>query len=168
MILKFRMLSDENDNFVRDFEVRPEMTLAKLHEFILGALDYDDCIASFFSADDRWNRLHEYTSVDMGETGSDTVPTPMSETTLAEVIIGGSERLVYQFDLLSDRAYYLSLVDSSKPNPALDYPRVAFEHASAPDQYDPGESLSDEGSIFDEMMGDFSDFEGCDDYDDEY
>lgn len=38
MILKFRMLSDENDNFVRDFEVMPEMTLAGLHDFIIESL----------------------------------------------------------------------------------------------------------------------------------
>ena len=51
MILKFRMLSDENDNFVRDFEVDPMMKLSEFHHFIIQSIGYDDCMASFFTAD---------------------------------------------------------------------------------------------------------------------
>ena len=40
--------------------------------------------------------------------------------------------------------------------------------ADAPDQFDPSKNaVEDEGSIFDEMMGDFSDFEGDDSYEDD-
>ena len=45
---------------------------------------------------------------------------------------------------------------------------MAFENAPVPDQYDPDAVSSDEGSIFDEMMGDFDEFDGDDSYDDEY
>ena len=38
MIYRFRMLSDENDNFVRDFELDAEASLLDLHEFILSML----------------------------------------------------------------------------------------------------------------------------------
>ena len=38
---------------------------------------------------------------------------------------------------------------------------------SAPDQYDP-EASEQSGSIFDEIMGEFNDFDGDDSYDDEY
>ena len=41
------------------------------------------------------------------------------------------------------------------------------EHSPAPDQYDP-EANEESGSIFDEMMGEYNDFEGDDNYDDEY
>ena len=38
-----------------------------------------------------------------------------------------------------------------------------------PDQYDPSKTATaGEGSIFDEVMGEFNDFEGDDNYDDEY
>ena len=53
MIFRFRMLSDENDNFVRDFEVEATDTLLDLHDFIIKMLHYDQCMASFFTADDR-------------------------------------------------------------------------------------------------------------------
>ena len=54
MVFRFRMLSDENDNFVRDYEVPYDMTLLDFHNFILRSLEYEECMASFFTADERW------------------------------------------------------------------------------------------------------------------
>ena len=51
MVFRFRMLSDENDNFVRDYEVPYDMTLLDFHNFILRSLEYEECMASFFTAD---------------------------------------------------------------------------------------------------------------------
>ena len=51
MVFRFRMLSDENDNFVRDYEVLYDTTLLDFHNFILRSLEYEDCMASFFTAD---------------------------------------------------------------------------------------------------------------------
>ena len=62
------------------------------------------------------------------------------------------------------------MVNGRKPEPAksrgMEYPRVAFEHAPAPDQYDPAAN-EDDGSIFEQMMDDFGEFEGDDSLDDE-
>ena len=56
MVFQFRMLSDENDHFVRDYEVMYDMNLLDFHRFILRSLGYEPCMASFFTADDRWER----------------------------------------------------------------------------------------------------------------
>ena len=48
MVFRFRMLSDENDNFVRDYEVLYDTTLLEFHDFILRSLEYEECMASFF------------------------------------------------------------------------------------------------------------------------
>ena len=170
MILKFRMLSDENDNFVRDFEVEPLMKLSEFHDFIIKSIGYDDCMASFFTADEDWQRCREFTLMDMGDTGYDgeDAPLPMSKTSLAEIIVADYTRLIYLFDMFADRAYYLELTGAKEAETGFEYPRVSFENAPAPDQYDPDAVNSDEGSIFAEMMGDFNDFGGDDDYDDEY
>ena len=56
MVFRFRMLSDENDNFVRDYEVPYDMTLLDFHNFILRSLEYEECMASFFTADERWEK----------------------------------------------------------------------------------------------------------------
>ena len=170
MILKFRMLSDENDNFVRDFEVEPMMKLSEFHDFIIKSIGYDDCMASFFTADEEWQRCREFTLMDMGDTGyeGEDAPLPMSKTSLAEIIVADYTRLIYLFDMFADRAFYIELVGSSEPNEALSYPRVAFENAPVPDQYDPDAVDSNAGSIFDEMMDDFGGFDGDDGGDDEW
>lgn len=170
MILKYRMLSDENDNFVRDFEVPHDMTLSAFHDFIIQSLDYDDCMASFFSADDQWNKLREYTLMDMGDdplSGAE-MPLPMDSVTLATLILSGSTKLIYQFDLINERAYYLEVVSNSKPQAGMEYPRLAFENAPTPDQYDPDAVDDKAGSIFEEMMDDYGFTSEDSDSDDEW
>ena len=168
MILRLRMLSDENDNFVRDFEVSHEMTLLELHKFIIESIEYDDCMASFYTADEQWNPLQEFSLMDLGEESFGGAPVAMDKVTLAELVVSECNRLIYQFDMLADRAFYLEVVSVNQPNPELDYPRVSFENARVPDQYDPDAVPADDGSIFDEIMDEFGEFDGDDNYDDEY
>jgi hypothetical protein len=73
-----------------------------------------------------------------------------------------------EFDMIADRAFYLEVVSATQPNPELEYPRVSFENARVPDQYDPDAVPADDGSIFDEIMDEFGEFDGDDSYDDEY
>lgn len=165
LIFRYRMLSDESDHFVRDLEVTPEMTLAEFHRFVFDALGYEEGMVSIFASDDMWKRHQEYTQIDMGGEEA-TAPKPMDAVRLLEVTGRLHSRMIYVFDMLNDRALYLELVEVKRPEADMEYPRVAFEHASAPDQYDP-EATVDEGSIFEEMMGDYGDFDGDDNYDDD-
>ena len=71
MVFRFRMLSDENDRFVRDYEVMYDMTLLDFHNFILSSLEYEPCMASFFTADDRWEKKREFTLMDMNDGSAD-------------------------------------------------------------------------------------------------
>lgn len=170
MIYRFRMLTDENDNFVRDFEIESNATLLDLHEFILQMLGYDPCMASFFTADDRWEREQEYTFMDMGEGMGDAglgLPKPMNTARLEDVLTYLYARLIYLFDPFNERAYFMELIEAKEPQKGMTYPRLQFEHSPAPDQYDP-EANEQSGSIFEEMMGEFGDFDGDDNYDDEY
>ena len=108
MVFRFRMLSDENDNFVRDYEVLYDTTLLDFHNFILRSLEYEDCMASFFTADDRWEKQREFTFMDMDD-GSENAPVAMEKVTLGQIIHDRRDRLIYLFDLFGDRAYYLEL-----------------------------------------------------------
>lgn len=166
IIFKYRMLSDESDNFVRDFEVYPDMTLTEFHHFILEALEYDNCMVSIFKSDAEWRPVEEFSEIDMGE-DMPGVPRCMDNVTLMEVNNQFNDRLIYTFDMLNGRSYYLELIDMQRPQEDLTYPRVAFEHAPTPDQYDP-EATEESGSIFEEMMSDYNEFDGDDGYDDEY
>lgn len=168
MVFRFRMLSDENDNFVRDYEVLYDTTLLDFHRFILESLEYEPCMASFFTADERWEKKREFTSVDMGA-GGEEGPEAMENVTLGQIIHNNRDRLIYLFDLFGDRAYFLELTGTYEADAKARYPREIFAQADAPDQYDPSKTAAaGDGSIFDDAMSEFSDFEGDDSYDDEY
>lgn len=168
MVFRFRMLSDENDHFVRDYEVLYDTTLLEFHRFILQSLEYEECMASFFTADDRWEKQREFTLMEMGDT-SEQGPETMESITLGQIIHRHRDRLIYLFDMFGDRAYYLELTGVYEAEPDASYPREIYAVAEAPDQYDPSKNpVDDEESAFAEIMDEFKDFEGDDNYDDEY
>lgn len=93
----------------------------------------------------------------------------MENVRLGQIIHQLRDRLIYLFDLFAERAYYLELTGAYEAEAGASYPREIYAVADVPDQYDPTMvSGDDDGSIFDDAMGDFSDFEGDDAYDDEY
>lgn len=65
-------------------------------------------MASFFTANERWEKQREFTLLEMGDdmTGA---PELMEHVTLGQIIHNRRDRLIYLFDLLGDRAYYLEL-----------------------------------------------------------
>lgn len=169
IVYKFRMLSDENDHFVRDYEVPATMTLLEFHDFIIESLEYEPCISSFFTADAQWEKTGEFTTVDMGfdpeAEGIDpaSMPRAMESVALCDILHYMHDRLIYNFDLFASRALYLELIEAGETTTPERYPRESFAHATAPDQYDP-DATNNDGSIFDEMMDEFGEFDGDDFY----
>ncbi len=166
MIFHFRMLCDEDDYFLREYEVPYDMTLSDFREFIDRDVHYrSDSVTSFFTADSQWNKLEEFTSVDMdmGETEAEG-PRVMSDTLLSQILHNNRDRLIYCFDLFGDRAFYLELTGAKKTEAGVEYPRTVATQNDAPDQDHPENA---EGhSMFDEAMDEFSDFNGTDTYND--
>ncbi|MEG1760054.1 MAG: hypothetical protein RSB23_06840 [Alistipes sp.] len=166
MVFQFRMLSDENDNFLRDYELRSDATLLQFHKLILQTLEYEDCMASFFTADAKWEKLAEFTLLDMDDK-TENAPQLMENVTLEQVLHHIHDRLIYLFDVFGDRSYYLELMSVYAADKEACYPREIYAQADAPDQYDPSILVEDDGSIFAEAMDDFDEFEGNENYDDE-
>ena len=166
MIFRFRMLCDEDDYFLREYEVPYDMTLSDFREFIDRDVHYrSDSITSFFTADSQWNKLEEFTSVDMNMDETDAEgPRVMSDTLLSQILHNNRDRLIYCFDLFGDRAFSLELTGAKKTDPNMDYPRTVTSRSDAPNQDHPEDN---EGhSMFDEAMDEFNDFNGSDTYDD--
>ena len=160
---------DEDDYFLREYEVPYDMTLAAFRDFINKDLQYrPEELTSFFTADDRWNKLQEFTAMDMGATESDgeLLPQAMDRTLLSQVVRKKRDRLIYQFDVLGDRAFFLELTEAMKAEPDKRYPAVTLAEGDAPDQYRAGAG-SGSGSVFDDALGDFSDFAGTDGFGDD-
>ena len=172
MVLKFRMLSDENDNFLRDYEILSDMTLLDFHNFISRTLEFDeDNITSFFTSNEYWDKLREFTLIDMGgEVAEDEESVPrllMSDVTLDKITNTYKDRLIYYFDMLGDRALYLEVLEVCDIDPLRQYPQLIKMEEDAPNQFVAGDSSDARESVFDEIMSEFSDFDGEDEYEDD-
>lgn len=160
IIFRMRMLSDEDDCFLRDYEVPADFSLNDLHTFIRDDLRYSERPdVTFFTADGNWNRLREF---DRRPTTDGSLS--MKDTQLDHVVRRCGDRLVYRFDPAGERAYYLETVEALHPQPGKRYPRVMFSNGAAPDQFDPDKPTGNR-SIFDEAM---DGLDGFDSYDDIY
>ena len=68
MVSVFRLISDELDNFRRDFEIKSDQSFYDLHIAIQNNLCYDKSqVASFFICDDNWEKLQEITLVGISD-----------------------------------------------------------------------------------------------------
>ncbi|MCC8062654.1 MAG: plasmid pRiA4b ORF-3 family protein [Rikenellaceae bacterium] len=170
MIFKFRMLSDEAEDFVRDYEVPYDMNLADFHAYLRESVGYSPAeMASIFTSDAEWEKLREFTSVDMGleaEDDSFSVPLPMERVSLGQIMHEKFGRLVYVFDIFHERQFFIELLETKFAEEGVTYPRIVTEEGEPPLQCTPGKEPA-EGSIFDEAMDEFGEFEGDDTYDDE-
>ena len=68
MIYKFRIVSDEVDNFKREICIDSDASFLELHDAILDSVGFSkDQMTSFFICDDDWEKKTEITLMDMGK-----------------------------------------------------------------------------------------------------
>lgn len=109
MVYRFTIISDEVDNFRREIQIDSDATFLDLHNAILKSVNYsNDQMTSFFICDDNWEKETEITLEDMG-TSSDMDSWVMEETPLNELLEDEKQHLLYIFDPLADRAFFMEL-----------------------------------------------------------
>ena len=109
MIYKFTVLSDEVDNFIRTIEIDSEAKFIDLHNIILDAAGYTkDHMTSFFLCSDDWEKEQEVTLLEM-ESSSEYDNLTMDETVLSELLTDEKQKLLYVFDMMMERAFFIEL-----------------------------------------------------------
>jgi len=118
MVYKFVVLSDEDDSFVREFELLERHTLLDFHNLLQEELEFDKSqMASFYLATSNWEKEEEFTLLDMG-TGSST----MEDAVLEEIIYKDNQKLLYVFDFFNERALFIEYVGEAKEVEGREYP----------------------------------------------
>jgi len=111
MVYKITILSDEVDNFVRIITVDSEATFFDLHNAILDSVNYErNQMSSFFMCSDEWEKGQEVTLVEM-ESSSEYDNLVMEDTKLEELLVDENQKLLYVFDVMSDRVFFMELTD---------------------------------------------------------
>ena len=109
MVYRFTIISDETEDFRREIKIDSEATFHDLHEAILTSCGYtDDQMTSFFICDESWAKELEVTLEDMGSS-SEEDSYIMRETPLNELLEDEKQHLLYVFDPLADRIFFIEL-----------------------------------------------------------
>ena len=160
MIYRFRMIFSEDGKFIREYELDGENTFLDFHSFIQKNLDFESSqLASFFLTDEYWNKGLELTLIDM-ENDAGPVAIPMESVKLQDLLKHKKERLLYVFDIFSDRCFFIELHDITKPDPHKHCPICTASAGDAPDQLslegiDPNINISDfDDDTFDDIVND--------------
>ena len=131
MIYNFRIVSDEVDNFKREIQIDADATFLDLRNAICDSVGYDKTqFSSFFMCDEGWEREQEICLEDMGSDSSQDVYL-MEDTPLSDFIEDEGQRLVWVFDYLTDRSFFLEM-KRSVPGKHLIDPLCSISMGEAP------------------------------------
>lgn len=109
MVYRFLLLSDEADNFEREIQISSQATFLDFHHEILKATEYDpNQLYSFFICEDDWTKQTEVTQIEM-DTSSEEDSYVMEKTALEDLITEEHQKLLYVFDQLSERVFFIEL-----------------------------------------------------------
>ncbi len=131
-VFTFRMLSGGDDGFVRDFEVKAGQTLLELHHAIQENLGFDPgLMSSFFTTDESWVKGDEYPLINM--TGEEGVRT-MENTKVGDLVKGKEDKLLYLYDYLSNRGFFMEVVEVKEAEEGVTYPFCSRDAGDPPPQ----------------------------------
>ena len=175
MIYKFTIISDEVENFMREIKISADAKFLELHRLILESCGYEDNqMTSFTICENGWEKGQEITLEEM-DAGADEDSYIMAETELSEFLEDEKQHLLYTFDPLADRVFFIELSEI-KTGKTLAQGKVTRSLGNPPQQtldfdemfarnpiVDTSSILDDEDDLFgDEIDSSEIDLEGFD------
>ena len=134
MIFTFRIVSDEVENFKREIKIDADNTFLDLRNAICDSVGYDkNSMSYFFLCEDGWEKGKEITLEDMGSDSSEEVYI-MDECPLSDFIEDEGQRLIFVFDYMTDRAFFMEM-KKSEPGKHLSEAYCSISMGKAPAQF---------------------------------
>ncbi|MDR1182040.1 MAG: plasmid pRiA4b ORF-3 family protein [Bacteroidales bacterium] len=140
-IYKFRLLFDEVEDFVRDYEISAGQTFKEFHDIIVRTITGlgKQELASFYICDRRWEKKIEITLIDM-DTDEDINASDeeniskmiMSDSVLSDFIDDPHQRLIYEYDFFNVKTFYIELLKTTEVKTRKKYPRCIHHAGEIP------------------------------------
>lgn len=181
MILKYKIFTPEEDDFLLEIEIDEESTFLDLHNAITKACKYNQKeITSFYLSDDSWDY-----GVEILRTRFDdelqTETLIMEETKLNHFSPEVGQRYLFVFDEILQRGFFIEISSVKNPKKTDKYPKVTitgkvpsqyekiedndFSHNSRAKKNDDFDMAFDDLDKFDEFDNEFDEFADYNDYD---
>jgi len=119
-------------------------------------------LASFFLTDEHWNKGMELTLIDM-ENDAGPAAIPMDSVKINDLIKHKKERLLYVFDIFSDRAFFLELFETHQPETGKKYPACSACIGEPPVQTELEDIKYTADTLDDDLLNEISNDIGFDD-----
>lgn len=139
-VYRFRLLFEEQDDFLRDYDILASQTFRDFHNLVVETVELKgNELASFFICDRNWRKKKEITLIDMqphddssGMEDDDDddrkprvvkLPTmEMEKVKVKDVIDDPHQRLLYEYDFLNPKTFYIELMKIIDADPKVKYP----------------------------------------------
>lgn len=133
MLYRFIIISNEVEDFMREIKIDANATFLQLHKAILDSCGYDNGeLTSFTICGDDWEKGQEITLEEM-DTSSEQDSYVMATTRLTEFLLDEKQHLIYTFDPLAERMFFIEL-SQIIPREHLDEPVVSRSQGNPPEQ----------------------------------
>lgn len=146
---KFKIFFDEVEDFVRDIEIRSTDTFQSFHEIIFSSTGLTgNELASFFICDTKWNKQKEVTLIDMEDdrltdtpeymedddfsTKSNLPKSVMAQSILKDYISDPHQHIIYEYDFLNPKIFYIELMKILPVKKGNEYPRCTLKSKELP------------------------------------
>ena len=183
---KFRVYYDEVEDFVRDIEILSNDNFENFHKILLSSIGLDGQeLASFYICDSKWNKQKEISLMDMGDDSEKEDPeyeegdefslrsklpiSVMKDSLLKEFITDPHQHIMYEYDFLNPKVFYIELLKVLTAEDGVKYPRCTNKVKELPKQVKQ-QPLPNPDDGFDELLEEEDDMgdgfeEGYDDLD---
>lgn len=116
-VYKFQVLLNEDEDFLREYELTEDQTLLDFHNLITKNLKLNqEELASFFLTNSNWEKEREYTLLDMGlnpdedDNKNDSLSIEMMEDVLVcEIASKPKQKLLYEYNFMNPIIFYITL-----------------------------------------------------------
>ncbi len=147
LIYRFKVRFEDQDDFLREIELRADQTFEDFHQAILGNLGLDPgMLASFFICDHRYRKQKEIKLVDPGnaaDLGTKAEHTDaagsvesgklvMHQSELKEFIDDPHQRMIFIYDYLNRWTFYLELLKILPADKTQTYPHFCKTEGPVP------------------------------------
>jgi len=166
-IYKFRLLSDTNDEFVRDIEIKASQSFLEFHNTISDCVSLNgEELASFHICDQKWNKQKEITLIDMlegeVEDKEEEEIKPLEETHIMkdalvkDFIEEPHQRLLYEYDFLNMNTFFIELLSVHKQKDDGPYPKCTLKKGDLAQAPAPQLIEEDDEEMTEQLLNDFN------------
>jgi len=123
-VYRFRLLYEDQEDFLRDFDILSSQTFTDFHNLIRQSVELPgNELASFFVCDRNWRKKREITLLNMqneveeeddydARRGPKPFKMPVSEmhkVRIKDIIDDPHQRLLYEYDFLNPKVFFIEL-----------------------------------------------------------